>query len=192
MNINPCKNLNEINIRLRSSNFFFIPRHNINSKISSVSFTQTTKTKYSLHLCARNYMQTCFTRVLTNKQRFCFINLSCHIEYSHLEEACSERAWILKEIAVAILMIVESGYDSSSGKEECNEFVLHEYTNLCRCWLSRGLCVAGKPNEIYRKRGIWKLQKIDTNSIENVEERSLIRHSRTLVLPEKYRLHETP
>lgn len=89
-------------------------------------------------------------------------------------------------------MIVESGYDSSSGKEECNEFVLHEYTNLCRCWLSRGLCVAGKPNEIYRKRGIWKLQKIDTNSIENVEERSLIRHSRTLVLPEKYRLHETP
>lgn len=42
-------------------------------------------------------------------------------------------------------MIVESGYDSSSGKEECNEFVLHGYTNLCRCWLSRELCVAGSP-----------------------------------------------
>ena len=70
-------------------------------------------------------------------------------------------AHIFKEIEVAILMVVESGYDSSSGKGA---------TNSCSSMLdkSRTLRLEAIQRNLYRKSGIWIFGEINGNSVENL------------------------
>lgn len=86
-------------------------------------------------------------------------------------QARSVIAQIFKEIEVAILMLVESGYDSSSGTERRNEFrvarIREPSTMLDK---SRTLHLeAIQQGDLYRESGIWKFGNINGKTLARMK-----------------------